>query len=161
RYPLATLLALCVLAKLGGEDSPEGMAEWVSLRAGPLQQHLGMGGPRMPHAGTYRRVLGSAVDIDELAQVLGAFFQDCVKPGEQLAMDGKSRRGTLETGPTRGVQLLAVYAVGAGVVLNEVHVCAKENEISAAPKGLAGVELKDKVVTEDAMFTQRDLSSPT
>jgi predicted transposase YbfD/YdcC len=52
-----------------------------------------------------------------------------------------------------------VYAVGAGVVLNQVNVLSKENEISAAPKVLAGVQVKGQVVTGDAMFTQRDLSA--
>ncbi len=158
RYELATILTLSVLAKLGGEDSPEGMAEWVKYRAEQLRESLGMRRPSMPHAVTYRRVLGGALDIQELEQVLGEFFEDCVRVDEQLAMDGKSLRGTIETGATRGVHLLAVYAVGAGVVLNEVNVLEKENEISAAPKLLAGVELAGKVVSGDALFTQRDLS---
>ncbi len=82
-----------------------------------------------------------------------------MKTEDQLAMDGKSMRGTIEAGARRGVHLLAVYAVGAGVVLNEVNVLSKENEISAAPRVLAGVEVNGKVVTGDAMFTQRDLSA--
>ncbi len=36
---------------------------------------------------------------------------------------------------------------------------SKENEIGAAPKVLSGVELRGKVVSGDALFTQRDLSS--
>jgi len=40
-----------------------------------------------------------------------------------------------------------------------VDVLTKENEISAAPKVLTDIDLKDKVVTGDAMFTQRDLSA--
>jgi predicted transposase YbfD/YdcC len=74
-------------------------------------------------------------------------------------MDGKTLRGTIEPGQTRGVHLLAVYGVESGVVLKQVNVLSKENEISAAPKVLAGLELTGKVVTGDAMFTQRDLSS--
>ena len=35
---------------------------------------------------------------------------------------------------------------------------SKENEISAAPKVLSGVALGGKVVTGDALFTQRDLA---
>ena len=73
-------------------------------------------------------------------------------------MDGKTMRGTIEPGQTSGVHLLAVYAVGAGVVLNEVNVALKENEITAAPKVLAAVDVKGKVITGDAMFTQRELS---
>ncbi|MEP7288696.1 MAG: transposase family protein [Chloroflexota bacterium] len=42
RYALATVLTLSVLAKLGGEDTPEGMAEWVKYRAPDLQTSLGL-----------------------------------------------------------------------------------------------------------------------
>src|SRR5262249_3343350 len=52
-----------------------------------------------------------------------------------------------------------VYAVGAGVVLHQVNVLSQENEISAAPKVLVGLDIAGKVVTGDAMFTQRDLSA--
>jgi len=159
RYGLASVLTLSVLAKLGGEDTPTGMAEWVSHRAEELRGSLGLKRERMPHAVTYRRILGQAVDIDELEQVVGRFFQACQAKTEQLAMDGKTLRGTIETGQTRGVHLLAVYAVRAGVVLSQVNVLSKENEIRAAPKVLAGLELGGKVVSGDAMFTQRDLSS--
>jgi len=159
RYQLATVLTLSVLAKLGGEDEPEGMAEWVKHRATELQATLGLKRQCMPHAVTYRRILGQAIAIQEFEQVLGVFFKGCQEPGEPLAIDGKTLRGTIESGQTRGVHLLAVYAVNTGVVLQQVNVHAKENEISAAPKVLAGVEVKGHVMTGDAMFTQRDLSS--
>src|SRR5260221_11590109 len=76
-----------------------------------------------------------------------------------MAMDVKMLRGTIESGQTRGVYLLAVYAVGVGGGLHEVNVQMKENEISAAPKVLASVQVHGKVVTGDALFTQRELSS--
>jgi len=159
RYRVAEILTLSVLAKLGGEDEPEGMADWVRHRGQELRESLGMKRQKMPHAVTYRRILGQAIDIEDLEQVLGSFFTRCQTKAEQLAMDGKTLRGTIEAGHTRGVHLLAVYGVESGVVLNQVNVLSKENEISAAPKVLAGVELTGKVVTGDAMFTQRDLSS--
>jgi DDE_Tnp_1-associated len=159
RYKLATVLTLSVLAKLGGEDEPEGMAEWVKHRAQELQAPLGLKRQSMPHAVTYRRIFGQAIAIEEFEQVLGAFFKGCQEQDEQLAMDGKTLRGTIESGQTRGVHLLAVYAVKTGVVLHQVNVHTKENEISAAPKALAGVEVKGHIITGDAMFTQRDLSS--
>jgi predicted transposase YbfD/YdcC len=159
RYGLAPVLTLSVLAKLGGEDEPEGMADWVKHRAKELWASLGMKRQSMPQAVTYRRIVGQAIDIGQLEQVLGAFFKGCQVQAEQLAMDGKTLRGTIETGQTRGVHLLAVYAVNAGVVLNQVNVRSKENDISAAPNVLAGVEVNGKVVTGDAMFTQRAISS--
>ena len=158
RYSLATVLTLSVLAKLGGEDTPEGMAEWVQQRAEQLRASLGMARQGMPHAVTYRRVLGRAVDIQQLERILGAFFKDCTKSHEPLALDGKSLRGTIEAGATRGLHLLAVYAVGSGVVLNQIKVRATENEISAAPRVLADMDLHGSVVTGAGLFTQRELS---
>ena len=87
RYALATVLTLSVLAKLGGEDTPEGMAEWVKYRGQDLQASLRLKRESMPHAVTYRRVLGWAVDIKELEGVLGDFFKGCQAQSEQLAMD--------------------------------------------------------------------------
>src|SRR5712692_7748483 len=158
RYGLASVLRLSVLAKLGGEDEPEGMADRVKQRGQALRESLGMKRENMPHAVTYRRLLGQAIDVAELEQGLGSFFKGCQAKAEQLARDGKTLRGTIERGQTRGVHLLAVYGVEAGVVLNQVNVLSKENEISAAPKVLAGVELTGQVVTGAALFRQRDLS---
>lgn len=158
RYSVALVLTLSVLAKLGGEDQPEGMADWVQFRAETLRASLGVERDRLPSAATYRRVLGEGIVMTELEQVVGAFFARYQGSDEHLAMDGKTMRGTIEPGQTSGVHLLAVYAVGAGVVLHEVNVALKENEITAAPKVLAAVEVKGKVISGDAMFTQRELS---
>jgi len=118
RYELALILTLSVLAKLAGQDEPEGMAEWVKLRGETLRAGLGFSRATLPHAVTYRRVLGTAVKREELEQALGAFFKGCAGESQPLAIDGKALRGTIEPGQTRGVYLLAVYAPGSGVVLN-------------------------------------------
>jgi len=76
-----------------------------------------------------------------------------------VAIDGKSLRGTIEPGQTRGVYLLAAYAPDSGLVLNQVNIEDKANEISAAPAVLSAIELRGKVVTGDALFTQRELSA--
>lgn len=159
RYELALVLTLSVLAKLAGQDEPEGMAEWVKLRGETLCDGLRLSRKTLPHAVTYRRVLGAALNIEEFEQAIGAFFKRCGSESEQLAIDGKSMRGTIEPGQTRGVYLLAVYAPESGVVLNQVNIEHKANEISAAPTVLSGLDLDGKVVTGDALFTQRDLST--
>lgn len=159
RYELAVILTLSVLAKFAGEDEPEGMAEWVKLRGGELREALRLKRTAMPHAVTYRRVLGEAVDVVEFEQVMSAFFQRLGGDSEQVAIDGKSLRGTIAPGQTRGVYLLAVYAPDSGLVLNQVNIEAKENELSAAPAVLSGIDLHGKVVTGDALFTQRELSA--
>ncbi len=56
RYRLVDLLTLLILAKLGGEDSMRGMADWVKLRGVDLVLLLGLSGEHLPHQTTYERV---------------------------------------------------------------------------------------------------------
>jgi len=76
-----------------------------------------------------------------------------------LALDGKTLRGTIPLGHTHGVHLVAAYLPGTGVVLAQLTVHAKENEIVVAPTILAQLDLHGVVVTGDAMYTQRPLST--
>jgi hypothetical protein len=55
-------------------------------------------------------------------------------PEVVISIDGKTLRGTIAQGETRGVHLLAAYELKTGLVLMEVAVESKENEIIAAPK---------------------------
>jgi predicted transposase YbfD/YdcC len=157
RYSLAVILTLVVLAKLAGEDELAGIAEWVKLRAEQLVAALGLKREQVPHQTTYSRVLGHGVDIEEFEQVVGAFFRQQVKV-DQVALDGKAMRGTIEPGQTQGVYLLAAYVPGTGIVLGQETVANDENELVVAPDLLDSLDLEGVVVTGDALFTQRDLS---
>jgi predicted transposase YbfD/YdcC len=75
-----------------------------------------------------------------------------------LALDGKTLRGTIPLGETRGVHLLAAYLPKQGVVLAQMQVDEKSNEITHAPKLLATLDLRGVVGSSDAMFDQRTLS---
>jgi len=75
-----------------------------------------------------------------------------------LALDGKTLRGTVPAGQSRGVHLLAAYLPEAGVVLAQIAVERKENEIVVAPTLLARLPLNGVVVVGDALHAQRALS---
>jgi predicted transposase YbfD/YdcC len=164
RYSLALLLTVAVLAKLAGFVRMEDLADWAKLRHHELQHFFGTTRTSMPHHTTWSRVLGNAVDVDELDQLA----QRLLAPppvGEvpdrcsiHVAVDGKTLRGTIPRGSTRGVHLLAAYCPDAGVVLFQVAVDIKENEIVAAPTLLKRLDLTGTLATGDAMFTQRQLS---
>jgi len=69
--------------------------------------------------------------------------------------------GTIPQGASQGIHLLRAYAVEAGVVVAQESVARKENELVAAPRLLKGLNLRDKIVSGDAMVAQRDLSIQT
>ena len=164
RYPLPLLITLAVLAKLAGFVRMQDLADWAQLRRHELQVLFETERTSMPHHTTWSRVLGSAIDVQEFDQ----FVQQLLVPAElgqiperasiQVCLDGKTLRGTIARGTNRGVHLLAAYMPQAGVVLFQVAVDSKENELSAAPTLLKRLELTGTLVSGDAMFTQRQLS---
>jgi predicted transposase YbfD/YdcC len=160
RYQLADALTLIILAKLGGEDEPRGMADWLRHRAELLVAALGLPRASMPHQSTISRILGQAVEAEELEQVVQRYLDGLVQlqAEELITLDGKTMRGTMASGETQGLHLLSGYAPETGVVLYQTEVGAKENEISAAPRLLAQLDLRHKVVIGDAMHTQRAAS---
>ena len=129
RYALVTVLVFMVLAKLAGEDHLRGIAQWVQLRKEVLAEALGLAEPQAPHATTYSRVLRQAVDAEELEQVVSQFFAAQAKAGQSvvLNLDGKTLRGTIPAGQTKGVHLLAAYLPEEGWVMLQVEVSSWEN----------------------------------
>lgn len=160
RYPLAFVLLAMVVAKLAGADKPQQIAEWVAERAELFATTFELKRPAMPHHNTYRRVLARAVVPTELERLVRDFLAEVPPAGVpvHIALDGKTLRGTLAWGETRGLHLLAAYWPEAGLVLCQVEVDPRTNEIGAAPLVLKPLDLKGKIITGDAIFAQRDLS---
>ena len=160
RYALALILLLIVLAKMGGEDKPNGIAEWARARAALFVKAFGLSRPALPCANTYRHTLGQLVAAEDLEAHVQRFLAQLPGPvqGDQIALDGKTLRGTIPTGDSQGLHLLAAYGPAHSLVLKQVAVDGKENEISAAPRVLEALDLPGKIISGDAMFAQRGLS---
>jgi hypothetical protein len=148
RYQLADALTLTILAKLGGEDEPQGMADWLKYRAEELVWALALPRASMPHRVTISRILGQAVDVSELEGVLQAYFDHQAQASQEVvvAIDGKVLRGSIEAGQNQGVHLLAAYLPEEGLVLMQVEVESQENEIVAAPRLMKALDLRGKIV---------------
>jgi len=160
RYPLAVALVFIILAKLAGEQEPRGIAQWVALRKDLLRDALLFDRDTTPAAITYSRILGKAVDVTQLQQAVSRFLLSRPQADQavEINLDGKALRGTIPAGQRHGRHLLAAYLPDAGVVLMQMEVGTKENEIVAAPRLLKRVDLQGKIITGDAMFAQRELS---
>jgi predicted transposase YbfD/YdcC len=160
RYSLSFLLVVILLAKLAGEDTPKGIAEWLKLRRRQIVTAFNSQRDSIPAYNTVRRTLAETISESELQQSFLQYLHQSYG-GQQsilVALDGKTLRGTIPKGKTRGVHLLAAYLPEEGIVLMQVAVESKENELTAAPGVLSRLDLKGRVVCGDAMFTQRDLS---
>lgn len=172
RYSLAVILVLVIVAKLAGEQTMSGVTEWVRHRGPDLAQRLGLRRARMPCQSTYSNVL-ARVDGQHLDALLCAFFvrweaqSRCgAEPSRlqtpedradhrHLALDGKTIRAT--TSQPHPVHQLSCYEVATGIVLWHRNVGQKENEISALKPLLKPEYVTGRILTLDAMHTQRDL----
>jgi predicted transposase YbfD/YdcC len=159
-YPLWYLLIVICLAKLSGQHTPTGITEWIRLRRRQLMAALVAHWRPAPSLNTVRRTLANGVLAAELQTVCRQFLHEAYG-GQQtvsVTIDGKTMRGTIAPGRTQGVHLLSAYLPEEGVTLAQETVANTENELVAAPRLLAQLDLRQKVVSGDALFTQRELS---
>lgn len=163
--PLVGLLQLVVAAMLCGARSLNAVAQWGRERLEDepaLLEQLGVPPGRSPCVATLHRVL-KVLDVAAFEQALGQWLASTgVAADEPLAIDGKTLRGV-----TRGVRgeglpgehLVSVYAHRAGAVLMQVRTAGKGHELAGAEQALAAVPLAGRLVTADALLTQRGISA--
>src|SRR2546429_1828045 len=159
RYPLVPVLAIAVCAVLAGARSYAAIAEWAADAPPRLRARLGVT-RTVPDLVTIWRVL-TAVDPAALDRALGAWVSARLaarRPGGQvvLAVDGKTVRGA-HTSDGMAPHLLACLDHGTGVVLGQVQVGAKTNEITMFTALLdQSGDLSGVLVTADALHAQRE-----
>lgn len=79
-----------------------------------------------------------------------------VTDGEVVAIDGKTLRRSFDRASSKAaIHMVSAWAAGNGVVLGQVKVDEKSNEITAIPKLLEILHLEGCIVTIDAMGCQK------
>lgn len=150
---------LIFLAKLGVKDNPVEIADWAKNNAGELAQILGLQRNWMPYHNTYWRVFQEIISLDEFERLMEEYHrQEIEASGEVLAMDGKALCGTRKDGEERVDYVPGLYDGRTQQVKAQEVVEVKKNEIVAAPKILERTKLAGKIITRDAMHTQKSIS---
>ncbi len=158
RHSWRLVLTLIGAAMVAGQKHTHAIGQWVSEHTQTLLECLEPAGERLPSEATLRRAL-LAVDADVLEARLKGFTGGLDKGVPTLrgqALDGKQVRGAGTHG--RKVHLLSVVRHESAIVLAQVEVGTKTNEIGAAPALLAELELLNTVTTVDALLAQRSLA---
>lgn len=159
RYPLAALLGLACAAMLCGYRSYSAIAEWGRNYDTDLLRALGFTRTTAPCAATLFLVF-RALDRAAFEQVLGRWAAEVLAvhgQDEALALDGKTLRGSRKQGAS-GTHLLSVVSQALGLTVAQAAVDEKTNEIAVAPEVLRALVLTGRVVTMDALLTQREVA---
>jgi predicted transposase YbfD/YdcC len=162
RYSLALLLTCVLLAKMAGETTLQAIAEWIRFRSTWLQEVLPETRAAFPCAATYSNVLRT-IDHARLNEVLMDLLTrvraENRLAGEQqhVVLDGKTLRGTQHhlAEDQRKMHHMNLYEAKTGIVLKEGMVAEKANELTHLPSFLTPVLLAGRIISADALFTQR------
>jgi hypothetical protein len=96
-----------------------------------------------------------SVDVGRLDASLGDWLLGVAAEDEAVAVDGKALRGAVRADGTQ-VHLLSALLHGQGVTVAQREIPAKTNEIPEIKPLLAPLDLSGRVVTADALHTQRE-----
>lgn len=156
RHPLGAVLALAVCAMLCGARSLYAISQWGRDQGSEMAQALGFTRDRTPCVSTLHQVF-SRLDREGFELALGGWLQQRdLKVTEAVAVDGKTLRG-IHGEQLPGVHLVAAYAHQAGIVVGQQAVGERQNELGALRGLLSQLDLRNRVVTGDAQFTQREV----
>lgn len=151
------ILFIAFAALLCGVRSYELMEEFAELREDWLRKWLKLPNG-IPSYNTFSRVF-QAIEPTVFATCIATHLGKLgfAMEGGQIAIDGKALRGS-RSGESSHLHAVSAWACDAGVTLAQAFVGEKTNEITAIPELLEMLNLKDVVVTIDAMGTQRAIA---
>src|SRR5580765_8378913 len=113
----------------------------------------------MPSRETIRRIVTEVISVEQLEKRFSAFLAQLTPDDTPVivSVDGKTLRGSRQPMHPHEMHLLAAYLPTQGIVLFQMAVERKENEIPVAHRLSKHLDLRAKIVTGDALLTPRTL----
>jgi len=155
KHLLTDILVIAVLAVIAGAKGWEDMENYGLSKQSWLSEFLELPNG-IPSDDTFRRVF-ERINPEVLSKVLSQWLPHLIGSlsGEIVPIDGKSLRGSYDR--NQGIKALHLVTAWAGeqkLVLGQVKVEDKSNEITAIPALLELLDLQGAIITLDAMGTQ-------
>lgn len=156
RYSLTSVLFMVISAVIcGAKDWPQiivashGMADWLS---GYVDMSAGI-----PCERTLKNLF-NAIRPEAMEQALrdiAGLIREKI-PGEVVCFDGQTERRTAEKNLNlSGIHLLNAWSADNRICIGQLKVDDKSNEITAMPELMETLDLKNTIITADALNTQK------
>src|ERR1700687_32270 len=157
-YPLGEVLLLCLLAVLGGAETFVDIARFGEKKIDLLRRFRPFrdGTPAHDHLGD----IFATLDAQAFQRCFVAWVAALTKtPAEVIAIDGKTlRRSYQKKGSKEPIHMVSAFAARQRLVMGQVAVAEKSNEIVPIPALLDMMAIEGAVVTIDAMGCQRSIA---
>jgi predicted transposase YbfD/YdcC len=160
RHKLGDLAFIAVCAVLCGANGFVAMETFAREKRAWLEQYLELPGG-IPSHDTFGRLF-AALDP---GQFLDCFLSWVEAVGQVtgrrlVGIDGKAARASLDSASGKGaLHIVSAWAAENRLLLGQVTVAEKSNEITAIPRLLELLELHGAIVTIDAMGCQKDIAA--
>ncbi len=169
KHKLQDILSICILGFLADCNEWEEIADFARQKEKWLKKYLELPNG-VPSSDTIRIVAGNidaAYFYQAVIQSMEALVNDVQaavtgqgNEVEILSMDGKESRGSKriqgQNGAVKPLQALNLYSSDCGFCIGQEFIKEKTNEIPAGPVLLGKMDLKGKIVTWDALNTQKE-----
>jgi len=157
RHRFEVVVGIAVCAVLCGARNYRAIGDWAAGLGREVLRRFGSNRASAPSESAIRRLL-QAIDAEETDRHLGQWLLGMqLLEGKAIAIDGKTLRGSTD-GKTAAVHLLSAVVHKEGIVIAQVDVDGKTNEIPRTQPLLEPLKLEGAVVTADALLTQRGIA---
>jgi predicted transposase YbfD/YdcC len=156
-YPLDEVLLLALLAVLAGAESFVEIARFGEKKLALLRRFKPFrdGTPSHDHLGD----IFAALDAEQFQRCFVAWVAALTGvPVGVVAIDGKTVRRSGGKAGKGAIHMVSAFAASQRLVLGQVKVAEKSNEIVAIPKLLDLLAIEGAIVTIDAMGCQRAIA---
>ncbi len=158
-HPLLDIVVLTICAIICGAETWEEIEEYGQIKVEWLKTFLALPNG-IPSHDTISRVF-SLLEPTQLQECFVRWVNSIAQlsAGEVISIDGKSARHSYDKGKGKGaIHMVSAWASENQLVLGQVKVADKSNEITAIPKLLNILDVQGCVVTIDAMGAQKEIA---
>jgi predicted transposase YbfD/YdcC len=160
RHHLMDIVVIAICAVICGADGWVDIANYAVAKQAWLKTFLALPGG-IPSHDTFRRVF-CLLDPRAFHECFQRWI-DALSAGlglQRIAIDGKTARRSFDRATGKGaLHLVSAWATEQHLVLGQVAVDAKSNEITAIPKLLELLDVSGAIVTIDALGCQKEIAT--
>jgi predicted transposase YbfD/YdcC len=158
QYYLSDILTIVLCAVISGAEGFNDIEMFARCKESFFRTFLELPNG-IPSHDTINRVM-SMISPDEFSKCFAEWVKSLSKKiSGIIAIDGKTARGSFHDADSRDcLHMVSAWSVENGLVLGQVRTNEKSNEITAIPTLLSLLDIKDCVVTIDAMGCQTEIA---
>jgi len=158
-HNLLEIIIMTICAVMSGCEHWEDIVDFSEVKEAWFREKLGLKLENgIASHDTFQRVF-QLMKPDELEKSFLSWVQSIARKtkGEIISIDGKTVCGSRDA-KTKAIHMVSAWASVNQLVMGQVKTAEKSNEITAIPTLLDLLELKDCIVTIDAMGCQKDIA---